>query len=89
MVDVKEDMTGWKMWEHGVPDSRWIVIKQVDDYIEGKAGNRRAQWLCECSCEEHTRKNVIGRNLQSGISKSCGCLRKIAARNNGKETKKI
>ena len=88
MVDVKEDMTGWKMWEHGVPDSRWIVVKQVDDYIEGKAGNHRAQWLCECSCEEHTQKNVIGRNLQSGISKSCGCLRKIAARNNGKETKK-
>ena len=22
------DMTGWKMWEHGVPDSRYTVIRR-------------------------------------------------------------
>jgi hypothetical protein len=54
MVKVKEDMTGWKMWEHGVPDSRLIVIQQVEDYVDNN-GNRQAQWLCECACEEHNR----------------------------------
>lgn len=33
MVKVKEDMTGWKMWEHGVPDSKLIVIKQAGNSI--------------------------------------------------------
>ena len=33
MVKVKIDMTGWKMWEHGVPESRLTVIKQVNDYV--------------------------------------------------------
>lgn len=49
MVKVKEDMTGWKMWEHGVPNSRLIVIKQVDDYVSLK-GEHRAQYLCKCNC---------------------------------------
>lgn len=31
MVKVKEDMTGWVMNEHGFPDSRLTVIKQVED----------------------------------------------------------
>ena len=31
MVKTKEDMTGWNMWEHGVPDSKLTVIKQTDD----------------------------------------------------------
>ena len=25
------DMSGWKMWEHGVPDSRIIVLKRAKD----------------------------------------------------------
>ena len=33
MVNTKIDMTGWKMWEHGVERSRWIVLEQVEDYI--------------------------------------------------------
>ena len=24
------DMTGWKMWEHGVPESRLEVIKRYE-----------------------------------------------------------
>lgn len=28
MANITEDMTGWKMWEHGVPDSRLTVIKK-------------------------------------------------------------
>ena len=27
------DMTGWKMWEHGVPDSRIIVVERGPDAI--------------------------------------------------------
>ena len=34
------DMTGWKMSEHGVPNSQWLVIK-----YEGQS-----KWLCQCSC---------------------------------------
>lgn len=73
MVKVKEDMTGWNMWEHGVPDSRLTVIKQVEDYIR-QNGSRTAQWLCECNCEKHTRFNVRSDALRDGSVKSCGCL---------------
>ena len=36
MVRVREDMTGWKMWEHGVPDSRLTVLKQAEDYVDSR-----------------------------------------------------
>lgn len=74
MVKVREDMTGWKMWEHGVPDSRLTVIKQVEDYISPK-GYTKSQWLCECNCEEHNQVIVEGTNLKNGNTLSCGCLR--------------
>lgn len=74
LVKVKEDMTGWVMAEHGVPDSRWIVIEQAEDYIT-PSGHHVAQWLCECNCEKHTRKNIVGTELRLGRSRSCGCLR--------------
>ena len=32
----KIDMTGWVMAEHGVPDSRLTVIKEVEPYINAK-----------------------------------------------------
>ena len=67
-------MTGWIMSEHGVPDSRWTVMKQVEDNVS-PSGHHQAQWLCECSCEKHTQKSVIGTELKNGRSKSCGCLR--------------
>lgn len=77
MVKVKIDMTGWNMWEHGVPDSRLTVIKQVDDYVDAN-GNRQAQWLCRCNCEEHNEVIVIGCRLRNNksVTKSCGCLAK-------------
>ena len=73
MVKVKEDMTGWKMWEHGVPDSRLTVIKQVEDYIRPN-GKCSAQWLCRCSCKEHNLIKVRSDALKNGKVKSCGCL---------------
>ena len=30
MINVKEDMTGWVMSEHGVPKSRWVVLERAD-----------------------------------------------------------
>lgn len=80
MVKVREDMTGWKMWEHGVPNSRWIVIKQVEDYINS-SDKHYAQYLCECSCGEHNLGIVTADNLKRGLSKSCGCWdREVASK---------
>ena len=74
MVKVKNDMTGWKMWEHGIPDSRLIVIRQVEDYVDSK-GTHRAQWLCECNCESHKQIIVTADNLRRGHTLSCGCVK--------------
>ena len=30
------DMTGWRMWEHGVPESKLTVIKQAEDRIRAR-----------------------------------------------------
>lgn len=69
MVKVRIDMTGWKMWEHGIPDSRLMVIERADDNK-----HNQAQWLCECNCEKHNKVVVIGTQLRRGQVKSCGCL---------------
>lgn len=70
------DMTGWKMSEYGVPDSRLTVIKQTKDNKFGKT-----QWSCKCDCGGYT--IVDGNSLRSGKTKSCGCLQreKIASLN--------
>lgn len=64
------DMTGWKMWEHGVPDSRLEVIER---YKINDAENK-PQWICKCLCG-----NTIiarGKALKTGNTKSCGCYKK-------------
>lgn len=80
MVRVKEDMTGWNICEHGVPNSRLKVIKRVEDYIRPN-GRREAQWLCQCNCDEHNFVTVIGSRLTSKTrpTLSCGCLAKEIA----------
>lgn len=72
-------MTGWVMAEHGVENSRWTVISL--DHEETKissSGTKYTQryWLCECSCENHTRKVLEGTVIRKGASRSCGCLGK-------------
>ena len=69
------DMSGWKMWEHGVPDSRLTVIKRVEDYID-PCGHRKIRWLCECNCDEHNQIIATGDQIRDGNIKSCGCLHK-------------
>ena len=68
MVKVKEDLAGRIF-------GRLTVIEQADDYID-KNGRHLAQWLCECSCENKTKKVVQGHSLKRGYTKSCGCLPK-------------
>ena len=63
------DMTGWKMWEHGVPDSKLTVVQRVENDKYGKA-----QWLCECNCSKHNQVVVVGSHLRNGNTKSCGCI---------------
>lgn len=88
MVNVKVDMTGWNMWEHGVPNSRLTVLQQVDDYITPNGKNRYSRWLCECSCDKHTQLLVTGSNLTKGNTLSCGCLLQENIRNIGAENHK-
>ena len=75
MVKVREDMTGWIMSEHGIPDSRLTIISQAEDYIRPN-GTPEARWLCECNCSNHTRLVINGRDIRSGKTKSCGCIQK-------------
>lgn len=48
---------------------RLEVIQRAENQADG-----RARWLCRCDCGEET--VVSGRNLRTGITKSCGCLRR-------------
>lgn len=75
MVKVREDMTGWVMSEHGVPDSRLTVLYQVEDYVSPH-GKHSPQWMCECSCEQHTLFITRGAAIKNGQVKSCGCFQK-------------
>lgn len=72
-------MTGWIMAEHGVEGSRWTVISLDHEEIKvSSSGTKRVEryWLCECSCENHTRKVLEGNSLRKGNCRSCGCIGK-------------
>jgi hypothetical protein len=56
------DLTGQKY-------GRLTVIKKAE-----KSENGRAFWHCRCECGNE--KTVLGKDLRSGNSKSCGCLKK-------------
>ena len=48
----------------------------------GERQNQQVVWLCECDCKNKTRVKVLGGNLTSGHTTSCGCL----ASSKGEET---
>ena len=54
-----------------------------------KHGDR--YWLCECDCENKTRKEIAENHLINGNTKSCGCILKesLIERWNGKTKKDI
>lgn len=66
------DMTGWDMKEHGIPDSKIIVIKRDQNTADGKA-----KWLCQCECGKQF--VATGKNIRNGNTKSCGCLQRYKA----------
>lgn len=66
-----EDLTGKTF-------GRLKVIERAEDKIY-KVGNREkvaVRWLCECQCENKTRKIVFGESLKKGLATSCGCIKK-------------
>lgn len=81
MVNVKEDLTGRRF-------GRLSVICQAEDYIQPSNGKHHAQWLCECSCEEHNKVIVKGAYLKNGKTQSCGCIRKESTIEFNRNTKK-
>lgn len=64
-------MTGWKMSEHGVLDSRLTVLHEVEPHIT-KGGHKQIQYLCRCNCGNEI--VVKGAHLRNGNTKSCGCI---------------
>ena len=67
------DMTGWVMSEHGVPDSLITILERANDHIDQR-GNKRVQWLCQCSCGSNPFVSC-GTNIRNGTTKSCGCIK--------------
>ena len=57
----KEDLTG-KVF------GKWKVISYVG------SRNEHTYWLCECLCENKTRREVDAGALKNGHSTSCGCV---------------
>lgn len=57
-----EDLTGIKF-------GRWIILKRVENTELGQA-----RWLCKCECGNEGVR--FTQQLKSGISKSCGCLKR-------------
>lgn len=60
----KRDLTGLKF-------GKLTVIKEIDPYIK-PSGQRETRWLCKCDCGSELIE-VIGYNLVTGNTYSCGC----------------
>ena len=53
---------------------RLTVIERYGTYISPADERKAVTWLCRCDCGAKT--VVLGSNLKSGRSQSCGCLRR-------------
>jgi hypothetical protein len=60
----------------GTRYGRLIIIRRAENIARDKS--IQAAWLCQCDCGNQT--IVRGRQLRSGKTKSCGCLRDERAR---------
>ena len=70
----KIDLTGKKF-------GRLTVVRRGADYIS-PGGIHRTRWLCECECGNETL--VQEGTLKAGKVRSCGCLAREVAANNGR-----
>jgi len=53
---------------------RWTVLALHSKRYRSGHNHCLALWLCRCRCG--TQRVVIGTNLRTGASRSCGCLRR-------------
>ena len=52
-----------------------VAIEYVEDFYTTPDGlYNLGGWLCECDCGN--KKIVLAKNLKSGRTKSCGCIRR-------------
>lgn len=70
------DMTGQ---DYG----RLHVLYRIHE--DSPSADRRPKWVCKCACGETT--IVIGANLRTGMTRSCGCLRRETSAQNGRKRK--
>lgn len=52
---------------------RLVVVERAENVLHAN-GRRRVAWVCLCDCGEHTVIETY--HLTSGITRSCGCLRR-------------
>lgn len=82
-----EDLTGQKFGR------LTVVGRDMErDGKEFKQGKRRGNvhWLCRCDCGNERLSSVVGWQLKSGKTKSCGCiLSEITAERNRRDSTKI
>lgn len=52
---------------------RLTVINRDEDKVDPKSGKHKTKWLCDCDCGTKN-YSVLGVNLTSGATRSCGCL---------------
>lgn len=58
-----------------------LTVIQEDEPIRDKDGRiTHITYLCECDCENHTRKIIRAQSLRSGHTQSCGCLQRQKAK---------
>ena len=50
---------------------RLTVLGRADNYVT-PSGHERVQWQCKCECGKGV--IVLGNNLKTGRTQSCGCL---------------
>lgn len=60
-----KDLTGKKF-------GKLKVIKRAENYVSPK-GYSEVRWLCQCECGNT--KVIRAASLQSGLTKSCGCIK--------------
>lgn len=61
------------MLEHGEMVGKKFGRLTVVEY-GGVSKNRKTMWICRCDCGKITAP-IVGSNLRSGGTKSCGCLK--------------
>ena len=55
---------------------RWTVLGEDPVRTRFPNGSTRVYWLCQCQCGNPKLGRVARVQLQRGVSRSCGCLRK-------------